>query len=520
MADSIENPSATPVSAGLRGLTPALLAAVGTLCVLVAFRHVFEIGAERPRTLEGAEGLVFDPVGSSPPLIFAGALWLLARRWRRLERTLGAGASPFLGSSLLVLGAVACAWGYYAYVPTLVVVALSAWMMGTALWLGGTRAGRAILLPACFVLLAIPVPIALVNGFMHPLQLATAEAAGELMRWAGLDVRYEADMLAHRGALFQVIESCSGVRTVVTMLMTVLLFHDLFFRSRLQSVILFVMAPVIGMISNTLRVMLIVLNPYSKFAAIHTAQGLVMIVVAVLMLALLDALLTRVLPPDPPLRRPRATAPLPLGRIAAMVAVTAALATSTLLIRPWQPPTQMGEALGTFPARLGPYQTQGLPLDREYLGSVGFSEWVHRRYSIEGEDEAASIELLLGADHRLYEHTNFQSDKTALPGPGYQIVERGPATIGGVEVERMIVAGRGKRRLVFERRWGVASFGTELVRSVLALDRGPWRRPGRALVLRIDTEIAPGGLTAAEERLTRFWELVTPPFEKLAASGS
>ena len=79
------------------------------------------------------------------------------------------------------------------------------------------------------------------------------------------------------------------MRTIETIVMSSLLYHDLFYRSRLQSWLLFLLAPFVGIVANLLRVIGIVLNPYSKFAAIHTLQGLVMIVVAVMMLAALDS---------------------------------------------------------------------------------------------------------------------------------------------------------------------------------------------------------------------------------------
>jgi exosortase len=172
-----------------------------------------------------------------------------------------------------------------------------------------------VLLPAVFLLLATPVPGVLLNAVLYPIQLATVKTTTWLLNtfWLG-PVLSSGDRIFRDGAVFEVIESCSGVRTVETILMAAFLYHDLFFRSRLQSTLIIAMAPLIGLIANQIRVVAIVLNPYSKFAAVHSAQGLVMIVAAVLMLAALDAALTKFLPPVPRRRRRRTPQVLPLPR--------------------------------------------------------------------------------------------------------------------------------------------------------------------------------------------------------------
>jgi exosortase/archaeosortase family protein len=280
--------------------------------------------------------------------------------------------------------------------------------------------------------------------------------------------------------------------------MSSLLFHDLFYRSKLQSWLLFLLSPLVGLLANLLRVVGIVLNPYSKFAAVHTAQGLVMIAAAVVLLAMLDGLLTRLIPAPAPGRRLRivSTTPLAPGRAAGLAALFGALALASLVLRPWPQPPIHETALSEFPLAFEGWQSEGLKLDREFYGSTTFSEWVNRRYAKDGQ----SVEVLLGSDRRLDPFESPVSLKSAVPGSGYRIEQREPITLpSGRPAERLIVR-EADREVIYRWYVDVEPAPREIARALVSLDRGPFRRPGRALVVRIRT-IADG---EADERLRQF----------------
>jgi hypothetical protein len=98
-----------------------------------------------------------------------------------------------------------------------------------------------------------------------------------------------------------------------------------------------------------------------------------------------------------------------------------------------------------------------------------------------------------------------------LPGSGW-IVEQTRAVAlepGGFEVESRVVRSRSSRRLVYHWQVGAESLGSEALRSLLALDASPWRRPGEVLVVRISTALDGPDAAArqeATERLLRFYQ--------------
>lgn len=459
---------------------------LATAACVVAWRALPDVGvAPRASSLRGAEAMLFEPTGNSPPLVFAAALWLFWRRWPRLRAAFGIAPARLPALLLLAVAVGLCFWSHVVGTPALLLPALTCALLGAGFWLGGRPGARAVLLPAVFVMTAFPIPAALLNQFIYPLQLFTADTVGAILNAVGLSTHVEGDLIFREGAIFQVIESCSGVRTIETIVMSSLLYHDLFYRSRLQSWLLFLLAPFVGVVANLLRVIGIVLNPYSKFAAIHTLQGLVMIVVAVMMLAALDLLLTRLLPADPPGTRVRSTRPLAPGRAAVLTLLAGGLAIATLIVTPWEPAAVQETPLSAFPVDVAGFHGDGRKLDREFYGTTSFSEWVHRRYE---QPEGAWVDVLLGSDRRLDPFVSPFSLKVAIPEPGTVLEARTPIELeDGLQAERLVLHSRRGREIVYTWRVGSRGPAREVARALLSLDRGPWRRSGRALVVRLTT---------------------------------
>jgi exosortase len=496
--------SSGDAESGARVRPGPLLLALSAACAVVAYRTVMEVGSEGRSNLPDAEAFLFEPSASAPALVFGATLWMLVSRWHRIRAALGAPPQALLGS-LALLGALATAgWAWAVDVPNFLLPSLSFWMLGSALWLGGMPGLRALWLPALFVLFAYPTPPAIVNAVIYPLQLAVADIAAALLRFAGLAVSVEGDRVAFRQVVFQVIESCSGMRGTQTLVMSAVLYVELFHQSRLRSALIVLASPLVGLFTNQLRVLTIMLNPYSDIAAVHTAQGLVMVVVGVLMLAGLDSLLGRVLPtPRPRTRRrlpPRS--PLSATRLVPVVATSIVLLVGSFVWEPWRQPERRVDPLARFPVEIDGRPAKGLKLDKQFLGTTTFSEWVRRSYGT-GDSQ---IEVFLGGDDRRSGGVRLLSSKTTVLESGWSIVERGRRRLeSGREVDWLVLRSGPRWQLVWHWREGVGRTGEEILRGVLALDRSPWRVNDRAVVVRVATPLraTPDGRRAAEARLER-----------------
>ncbi len=484
------------------------------VAALVLFIHVdladFDPEPYGTVSIDSAEVAFFAPAGGSPVLIYGVSALLFAGRRRMIMAALGAPAHYGVALPLLVAGLGLGRWADHADAPELLVPALICVGLGSAALLGGTRALRAVAVPTLFLLFAFPVPAAVVNLIVWPLQLSTAWSADLVLRALGFASERFADIVVLDDHAFMVIETCSGMRMIETLVMASALYATLFYRRPQQVAVLLLLAPVIGYFVNLLRVLSIIFNPYAEWSTVHETQGVVMLVIGVLLIAGLDHLLARRdRGREPAQRGPAVVAPFDAGfadprAIALGVVLLAAGITNFALPSANQPEPPRLRAFDV-PTQIAGSKARGRKLDRQFYGSVGISRWLHREYDFLGEPVA----LQILADDRLDRRGSLVSAKTAIPARGLVMLSRDVAPLGdGTWVDRYLFAGRNKRALVYHWYEGVRGPLEETLRNALALERGPTRRAGAALSIRLSTPIIerPDALEQANRRLTGFAE--------------
>ena len=251
------------------------------------------------RAAEPLEDWFFQLRGYSPTLIVALSACLLLARRRALAFALRWPEGGAGGALLLLPSAALYVWAIYAGAPDLLLIAFVLFCLGTCAALGGEGGLRAAFLPSVFLLLLVPIPSILVNQAIYPLQLANAQASAFVLQdLLGIHATTSGTVVTTADRTYQVIESCAGLRTIMTLFMAAIIYADLFQRSRAQTALLLMAAPVIGAGVNFVRVLSLMLNPEGEMAAVHTAQGIVMTVVGVLLLAGVDSAALGFFPAD------------------------------------------------------------------------------------------------------------------------------------------------------------------------------------------------------------------------------
>ena len=480
--------------------------AVGLAALVVAHYPLLTFGPEAGRAT-GIEGALFEPTMASPGLVMLCWVGLIVLRWPRLRGFEGR-ESPAAGALVVLLGAALCLWAHYTAVVPLLLISLGVLVLGTGLMLGGMGAFRTLLFPCVFLLLALPVPTPLVNAFMYPLQLANAHAVGVVLEAIGFSPFVSGDLVFLDERIFQVIEGCSGLRTILIVTMSACLFTQLAWHDPKRTLALILLAPLIGAVTNHFRILTIIFNPAAAFASAHTAQGLAMMVIAVIMIALADFALGRVWP-TPATEQLPVEAPigvLPSALRVSYVVLCVSLAVAALGLDPWRPPPSPLVALTTIGGSVPGWQVKGTRPDLQFAGSIRYDEFISHEYtSVDGN----RIDLFAAGDARLDPRLGLGSKKTLIPGAGGVVLEDAStprAPFPGLEVA--IVRAPRASRLVYHWKVGLESLWVETARTVLGLDRSPLRRPGRAAFVRLSTVIerSPNGLAAANERLRALTE--------------
>lgn len=516
-ADPVQGP-AIPTAVGARSSSWRWLA-LDLLLLALAYRGlvVVDPGGSLPAEFES---WFFVPTRSSTPAVVSLALagWVLWRRRAEL-RELPASASLAARCAGAVASALSLGVAYWATATgahDLLVVSLALQGAGCCAWLRGGRGLRVCALPLALLLLALPMPAPLFNELAFSLQLATAQFSGWVLYAFGLPAVVSADQILRAEASFAVIETCSGLRSMETLLTLSLLMAELFQRRGLHTALLLLAAPGVGFLVNGVRVVTLILNPHSEVHSIHNAQGVAVLLAGVLAMYLADGLLERLLP----VRAARSADPRPPGRPGTRLLPTAVLAGTwavTLAVPAWRPVERLTVGLEEiFPAAIDRWRSAELKFDEPYLGSLAFQRRMYRRYFSDSEQ----VDVFAGlADHDRSRRGPFSS-KLAVPGSGWVTEARYETSIGKrkTPVEARICRRRTDRRLVYYWFEGAEGPGSEIWRSALALDQSRWRRRRDALVLRISTPLAGTGSEArhsSEQRLEEFHALLESNLERL-----
>src|SRR5215813_5917073 len=154
------------------------------------------------------------------PFVIGYILWSNRSRFSREQLR----PRVFLGG-LTVVFALFALWagtaGAELYTQRLSFVLILA---GVVLYFWGLKLLRLVLVPLLLLFLAIPIPVIAFNKIAFPLQLFASQCAVWSMRWFSIPVLRQGNVieLLPRGAAstrkLEVVEACSGIRSLMTLL--------------------------------------------------------------------------------------------------------------------------------------------------------------------------------------------------------------------------------------------------------------------------------------------------------------
>jgi exosortase len=254
----------------------------------------------------------------STAALYAGTLMSLARQWASdddfshgffvlplaayfiWERRVAFSRAP-VRPSLFGLGLVAMSLlvfiaGQFGAELYLTRVSLIGVLAGAVLFLGGWTRLRIVLFPLAFLLLMIPLPSIVFNQITFPLQGIASKTGEVVIAAAGVPVLREGNILHVPGRALEVAEACSGIRSLMSLLMLAIVLGYFTERRTGGRVAIALAAIPIAIIANAARVAGTGLASYwvSPAAAegfFHTFSGWMVFVVALAGLLALQRLL-------------------------------------------------------------------------------------------------------------------------------------------------------------------------------------------------------------------------------------
>jgi exosortase len=220
--------------------------------------------------------------------------------WERRAAFIQAPARPALlglvltATSLLVF--IAGQFGAELYLTRVSLIGVVA---GAVLFLGGWKRLWIVLFPLAFLLLMIPLPSIIFNQITFPLQGIASQAGEVVIAAAGVPVLREGNILHVPGRALEVAEACSGIRSLMSLLMLAIVLGYFTERRTGGRVAIALAAIPIAILANAARVAGTGLAAYwvSPEAAegfFHTFSGWMVFVVALGGLLALQRLLEMV----------------------------------------------------------------------------------------------------------------------------------------------------------------------------------------------------------------------------------
>ena len=232
--------------------------------------------------------------------------------WQRRDKLRHIPKRPSLWGMAIVLMAMALLFlGSLGAELFLARFSLLCTLCGLIVYFRGGAMLRAMAFPMAFLLFAIPIPVVVYNEIVFPLQFIASKFATWTLETLNLfPIMREGNVLILPGMTLEVVEACSGIRSLMSLLALAAGFGYLVERSAIARWVLFLAMIPLAIISNGTRVMVTAimanyLGPQAAEGFMHEFSGWVIFVVATVLFLGFYSLMGKVrrmlgwLPPAP-----------------------------------------------------------------------------------------------------------------------------------------------------------------------------------------------------------------------------
>lgn len=187
---------------------------------------------------------------------------------------------------------------HFANILTVAPFSIIPLAFGTSIFLFGFSITKELLFPLCFLLFMLPIPTQVYSALTLPLQLFVSKASVNLASLLGIPLYREGNVIHLPEHTLQVVQACSGLRSMTSLLALSALIGYLSLKSNLlRSVLLFSGIPA-AIFVNIVRVSLMIIAFYYlnfdlTSGTIHTVFGLAIFSLAFIFILAVRGALSR-----------------------------------------------------------------------------------------------------------------------------------------------------------------------------------------------------------------------------------
>jgi exosortase len=163
-------------------------------------------------------------------------------------------------------------------------------LIGVVLLLRGTQTLKKIAFPMFLLFFMIPIPTIVYTRITFPLQIMASEFAAATLDFIGIPVSRSGNVLDLANQQLNVVEACSGIRSLLSLTFLALVYGHFFEKSRWIRVVLFAATIPIAILANGSRVtftgIMTQIKPELAEGFFHESTGWVIFLAALVMLIL------------------------------------------------------------------------------------------------------------------------------------------------------------------------------------------------------------------------------------------
>ncbi len=202
----------------------------------------------------------------------------------------------WIGLPIILLSTACYCFALLTQVDTVISLSMFLTTTGVLIFLAGPGAVKELFTPLLLFLMLIPVPEQLYTQITSPLQLKVSQFSEIIIRMFDVPILRQGNVMQLPGKSFEVVEACSGLRSVITLLTLSVILGFFMLRSKRSKLILIAASIPTAIMVNVIRIVsMILLYYYWNIDLVegtkHTITGLLVFTLALFTLFFLQKIL-------------------------------------------------------------------------------------------------------------------------------------------------------------------------------------------------------------------------------------
>ena len=218
--------------------------------------------------------------------------------WKKKDILAKTPISPsWWGMALVIFSLLLYLFAHFAEILTLTSFSMVLLLAGAIIYLYGFLIFKELLFPLVFLLFMISIDGQIYSFLTIPLQLFVSKLSVWLVSTIGVPVYREGNVIHLPDKIMQVVQACSGLRSMISLLMLSAIVSYLTLKSNILRFVLFLTGIPVAIFVNIIRVSLMVFVFYYfnydlTKDSVHTVFGIIIFCIALIVIGLSKGVLS------------------------------------------------------------------------------------------------------------------------------------------------------------------------------------------------------------------------------------